>query len=370
MAVNEVDKIGDVAEKQFQTLLSVSVDQMMKDFENGEPLQLRNSYLKASTEITTSALITSTDLGIGESYIIASIEGVNKYYLTTPYYGGVLSDRLYTNANNAQGAVTATVNQHIKAKTTWQNLAKAVNQPKIRADKLPSYITNVESALKEYGADSKELRSAVKKANRQITRLTDKTGITRSNLRRAYSNVVKVAEKGDEALLRAKMTVALQKKAINNSEMLAKSEISRAYFEAEQRRLVNDPDVIGWRSVLSSAHPRPDICNYHAEVDGYGMGVGVSPVAYGNPIGYHPRCICQVEAVLRKEGLRKGRFSNERSEDYLRGLKTGTKSDRDKLQSMLGVQGSKNIGNWKNNLRGWQEPKQLAVLPSELVVKV
>ncbi|MEA1998022.1 MAG: hypothetical protein U9N61_01670 [Euryarchaeota archaeon] len=369
MPISEVDKIGNTASREFESLLAVSVDDMMKDFANGEPLQLRSEYLVASTDITTTGIITATDYGIGESYLIASIEGVNEYYLSTPYKSGVLSERLYKNSVEAQKAVTGIVSQHIKDRTTWQNLAKGVNKPSIRADELPQYITDVENAFKKYGADSKELKSAIKRANRQIAKFSNAQGITRSNLKRAYADVLKMAEKGDTALLKYKMTEALKKKAINNSEMLAKTEISRAYFEAEQRKLLNDSDVIGWRSVLSSAHPRPDICNFMAEADNYGMGRGVSPVAYGNPIGYHPRCICQVEAVYKGDGIRKGKFRSERAESYLQGLSNGTATDRKKLQSMLGVEGSKNIGDWQQNLRGFSQPQKLAVLPNELIVK-
>jgi len=46
MPVNQIDAIGDVAAVQFQTMLSVGVDQMIKDFENGEPLQIANAYLQ------------------------------------------------------------------------------------------------------------------------------------------------------------------------------------------------------------------------------------------------------------------------------------------------------------------------------------
>jgi len=372
MPVNQIDLIGDVAGEQFQTMLSVGIDQMMRDFENGEPLQIRSAYLKESTDITTNAMVTSIDYGLGKNYAIASIEGVNEFYATAPYYGSDLSTRLYTNANNAQKAVTATVSQHIKSKTTWQRLAKDLNTgtDSFRKDELPSYLNDLEKALKEYGADSKELKSAVRRANKRIAGFTNKDGITRSNLRSSYSRVVKAAEKGESKFLEAKLTKALQQKAINNSERLSKSEISRTYFEAEQRKLINDGDVIGWRSVLSSAHPQSDICNFFAEVDSYGMGAGVSPVAYGNPIGYHPRCICQVEAVFKDDGLRRGRHSDERSEDYLKGLKSGSIQDQAKLKSMLGVKGSENISDWKDNLYGWQEPKALDVLPKELVVKV
>jgi len=314
-------------------------------------------------------MVTSIYYGIGQNYAIASIEGVNEYYANAPYYESTLSTRLYNNSVEAQRVVNVTVKQHIKAKTTWQRLAKAVNKPQIRADELPNYLTDLDKALKEYGADSKELKQAIKKANKSIAKFTNKSGITRSNLRSSYRGAVVAAEKGDSALLTAKLTKSLQQKAINNSEMLAKSEISRAYFEAEQRKLVNDVDVIGWRSVLSLGHPEYDVCDFHAEVDAYGMGAGVSPVGYGNPIGYHSRCICQVEAVFKDDGLKKGTFSEDKTEDYFKSLQNGSPQDQKKLTSMLGKKGSEDVSNWQNNLYGWQEPKELDILPKELIKK-
>ena len=137
MGLNAVHDLGEESDRRFQTLLATSVDKMVADFEAGEPLQIRNEYLAASTEITTTGIVQGVDLGIGDGYVIASLEGVQNHYLRTPYKGGVLSDRLYKNAQKAQLAVVETVNEHVKARTAWQTLAADLQRSDLRADQLP-----------------------------------------------------------------------------------------------------------------------------------------------------------------------------------------------------------------------------------------
>lgn len=373
--LNALDNIGDITEQELNKLLFSVVNTALEQYEERlrvSDIDVRTLYLTESREIVLEGMLKSTKLGLKGTYIIPSIEGVGKYYLKTEYFGKTLSTRLYEDAVAAQKITASVVTQHVKARTTWQRLAKDVRKKMVQRDDIPQYLLNVQDAFNKVGVDgkaTKELQEALARAEKQIAKFTNKDGITRSNLTRSYSDVVKAATKGDPALLRKKMTIAVDKKAISNSERLSRSELSRAYSESEVRRMLDDEDIIGKRHVLSPSHPRPDECNFHAEVDGWRMGAGVSPVGQGTPLGIHSRCICMFEDVLRKDGDRVGRFSKEKTQGYLQGLKDGSKKDRDKLQGIVGKKGMENLDDWEKNLKGWKGEQDLTALPTELVVK-
>jgi hypothetical protein len=364
--LNALDNIGDNAEQELNKLLFSVVNTALEQYEDRlrlDDIDVRNLYLTESREIVLEGMLKSTTLGLKQAYVIPSIESVGKYYLNAEYFGSTLSNRLYRDAQRAQRTTTAVVQQHLKARTTWQRLAKDIRTKVVTVDDLPQYLLDVQDAFDKYGATSKTFQKALNKAERQIAKFTNKNGITRSNLTRAYSDVVKAAARGDDALLKKKMTIAVDKKAINNSERLSRSELSRAYSESEIRRMLDDPDILGKRFVLSPSHPRPDECDFHAEVDSFGMGGGISPVGQGTPLPAHSRCICMYEDVLRTDKNRVGRFSNARTEDYLKGL------SEEKRSSILGKKNANDIENWSKNLNGYEGVQDLTALPSELVVK-
>lgn len=365
--LNAIDNIGDKAERQLQALLVASVETALDQIEQELPPDIRSSYHTETRKIILASIQTSTQLGLQEEYLIRDVDAFNKYYLNTNYKAGTLSKRLWKDAQRAQRAVETTVKQHIENRTTWVKLTQDIRRVSFRKDELPQYIKDIELAFKRSGQTG--LKTALKKAERNIERFSTEEGITRSNLQRAYSDVVKAARNGDLAVLEEKLSVALEKKAINNSENLARTEISRAYQDATMRRMQDDPDVIGWRWQLSPSHPRPDQCNTYAEWNAFGRGEGVYPVNEGPPFPAHNRCLCMIEEVLVGEAPESGRFSHERGREYFTSLKKGTEEDREKLKSMVGVKGMRNMNEWQKNLKGWNGVQKQTPLPKDLVVK-
>jgi len=363
--LNRIDDIGDITDAEFEKLLREVVNDAVTSLENSENINIRSLYNGQSREIILDGMVKSAQAGHGVSYFIPSIENFNEYYLTSTYNGSTLSNRIYRDSQRAQRALEKTVKQHIKDKTNWQRLTKDIKKNVIPKGDVPQYIKDVEEAFKK--ADVTGLKKAIRKANRRIEMFTDKDGITKSNLRRAYADVVKAAEKGDAALLKKKMSTAVEKKAINNSQRLARSELSRAYMDAELRRIQDDVDMIGWRSILSPQHPRPDICDFMAQADQYGMGAGVFPKSMGSPLPHHPGCICMVAGVLRQDGDRSGRHSKTRVKEYLTGLKNGGAKSREKLKGILGVEGSMNINEWERYMRNWKGVQSLTPTPQDLI---
>ncbi len=83
---------------------------------------------------------------------------------------------------------------------------------------------------------------------------------------------------------------------------LARTEISRAYFNSERQRAKVSPVVLAQKWNLSGSHGERvgfDVCDVLASTDSYGLGGGVYPS--GNvPIMPHPNDLCFLTDVRRK----------------------------------------------------------------------
>ena len=83
---------------------------------------------------------------------------------------------------------------------------------------------------------------------------------------------------------------------------LARSEIGRAYFDAERERAKTSPIVLAQKWNLSSSHGERvgyDVCDVLASTDAFGLGSGVYP-AGSVPISPHPGDLCFLTDVRRK----------------------------------------------------------------------
>lgn len=86
----------------------------------------------------------------------------------------------------------------------------------------------------------------------------------------------------------------------DNAKRLMRTEINRAHGEAYQAAAFAHEDVIGTQFLLGKGHPRPDICDMHANANVYGLGKGVYPKGQ-NPWPAHPNTLSYVVAVFSDE---------------------------------------------------------------------
>jgi hypothetical protein len=365
--LNAIDAIGDTAKRELNELLSDVVDKAIDDIDAGDAIEIQALYLEGSRATILKGLQKATVVGLGKTYVIPSIEKVNKFYLS----GGItgkdisLSRKLYDDSRKAETLVKNTVDQHIKTRTNWKSLTVDLNKKVVPKPELPKYIKDVEKAFKAH--DTRKLEIALRKAKRQVDKFTNEAGVTRSNLKKAYGDIIKTVEKGDKAGLELKITNALKKQSINSSEATARTELSRRYFEAEIREMQDDDDVVGYKIELSPSHPRYDECNFYTEVDMFGMGAGVYPKTHGIPIPVHVRCICMITAVLRSEVSKIGRKSDERIYDHLKAMKDN--GEIDNLKALVGAKGVNRLTDWQDNLKGWEGVQEFTPIPSGLVEK-
>lgn len=84
-------------------------------------------------------------------------------------------------------------------------------------------------------------------------------------------------------------------------ERVFRTEINRAHGEAYMAAGEGTPGFIGWRYLLSPAHPRPDICDLLAAQNLHGLGRGVYPDRARCPWPAHPNTLSFVLIVFEDE---------------------------------------------------------------------
>jgi len=90
---------------------------------------------------------------------------------------------------------------------------------------------------------------------------------------------------------------AVKAKTSYIAERIARTEIANSYANAVVYRALKDKRIVGIRSVLSSRHSKPDICDVHANVNQFGLGKGTFPKKNVPRYTYHPNCLCSLVPV-------------------------------------------------------------------------
>jgi hypothetical protein len=82
-----------------------------------------------------------------------------------------------------------------------------------------------------------------------------------------------------------------------NALRIARTEIATTNREVVYQMFKDDPEVRGFKWLLSPSHPLPDICDVYAEHnEGLGKGVWTTP-----PSTPHPNCHCGIEEYPPKQ---------------------------------------------------------------------
>ena len=275
-------------------------------------------YESQSEELTVKNTIGASQSGLGKQLSL-DLGLAPDYFLFTKFSDGVnLSDTLHS--GEAQRAVKGVLKDYFKFKGNVDELTKRLKAKNGRPNTyLPRYIRELVDLRSGFGTpnDTRQFAQATAKAMREVNKL-NAAGVTEtSRLQKAYAKVIEAATIPDAAGLQSAVDYALNVKVDYINRRIARSELARAYDMSFQRQMEEDDDIVlGFKWLLSPAHPRPDICDYHAEVDAYGMGAGVYPKGEGPRVPAHPNCLCSKVPVY-DEGQRKGRFSQQRAKDYL-----------------------------------------------------
>jgi len=167
-------------------------------------------------------------------------------------------------------------------------------------------------------------------------------GLSTQALRAAYRGVLDALERAEdeagEELLRRRLRVAFFERMRFFARRIAETELHRAFAQRQAVELLDDPDVewVQWR--MNPSHPLPDICDFFARVNRWGLGGGVYPKRLAPVAPAHPFCRCVLSPRLDLTG-RRGREVPGADQAVFRGMGLNEAAQvagsRDKLDQVL-----------------------------------
>jgi len=81
---------------------------------------------------------------------------------------------------------------------------------------------------------------------------------------------------------------AFYEKSRYYANRIAQNEVMKAYSIKRAKMIADDDSIEVVKVRMSRTHPRKDICDYHANIDKYGLGKGVYPKDKAPIPTYHP----------------------------------------------------------------------------------
>lgn len=133
-------------------------------------------------------------------------------------------------------------------------------------------------------------------------------GMNVAELREQYRSVLRsitqIENTQGAAILEGKMRHAFRERVRYQAKRLVQTEIHKAHSEARAKQQRRSPRVHFLAWTLSPDHPAPDICDYLAGVDKYGLGAGVYPKLKAPMPPAHPFCRCSLVPVELPVGTR------------------------------------------------------------------
>jgi len=134
-------------------------------------------------------------------------------------------------------------------------------------------------------------RDAGDRAQRYINKMAPNDAPT-TYLKNAYQRLIDAVEtKAGTGAVENALKDAMNAKVKYNAERISRTEIARSYNEAFNARIADNPEVTGYKWLLSSRHVIEDECTMLAELDN-GQGAGVYRKDDFPTIPVHPNCMC------------------------------------------------------------------------------
>lgn len=373
---NKISSLVDVYSEQFGQVLAPITKRIRELMDQGFTAEQSVSQALTEANITgrnqeilLNALTSAVSAGYGAQ--VADAAATRSVLLHESWAPDkmALSGRLHNVDAVMRNEIVNTIQASMRGNKAWVGTARELydgyNAGRVLDKaKLPEYLTELEKQARRYlGAGDPEAfgeyQRTLRAAQRNIERLSG-SGAPNKALKAAYSQILETTEKySDKAMDRAIKT-AVEEKSRYYAERIARTEISRAWGDGFLARYKNDPLVIAFRWVLSSRHPRFDICDLHANANFYGLGKGVYPKNAFPTRPAHPHCHCGIAPVYEGEVdmdedaerklLVNPKFDETAGNRYMRSL--------DKIEQMhlLGVEGVnawKKGADWRSYARNW-----------------
>jgi hypothetical protein len=256
--------------------------------------------------------------------------------------------------------IRESIKASMRAGKAWNGLAKGLSEADLIKADLPSHINQLVNASRRVNPSDiqsiREYRQAVTKSIKAVDKLAQ-AGAPNTRLKAAYKSVIEATKIGSDKAISRAISQSVEEKMTYNAERIARTEMARAYIQAEYIGAEEDDDVIGMGYDLSDRHPKTDVCDIHTSVDLYGYGPGRYPLSNLPPYPFHPQCLCTAYKIYAGEVEGSKRIDKDK---MVKELKSYDQEDR---KALLGVQGAKdfaqNPSSWERNLRNYEGYKSI-----------
>lgn len=168
-------------------------------------------------------------------------------------------------------------------------------------EKVPKWIEELRHAAKRALKDPKarkEFEEKLEEAQKYVEKLSKEGSYYAS--KHLLKQFQKAVDEGKEYLIDKSVQYHMYHKQLTRLKTIARTEAANAYHKAQIKMTEEDKDLIGYRWRLSRSHPKPDICDYLANVN-YGLGKGIHPKDKVPKQKAHPNCMCYLEPIYRWE---------------------------------------------------------------------
>lgn len=116
-------------------------------------------------------------------------------------------------------------------------------------------------------------------------------------LRAAYTEALDAWEAGaGREALKRRLEIAQREKNRFFANRIAQTELARAHQASVAAELMADESIDVVQVRINPAHPRTDICDFHARADLFGLGPGNYPKAKAPRPPFHPFCWCRLRS--------------------------------------------------------------------------
>lgn len=214
-----------------------------------------------------------------------------------------LGSTIHKNINKTKKNISLILKENLGASVNWQKSAQKIYKIKELKAELPKYIDDLIKQSKKVLQNPtliNDYKKQIKLVQKQIDKLSN-LGYKNPRLQKSYQNIINQIKKKSVEGLNAAIERAIKSKTHYYAQRIARTEIANSYGNAVLYNAKKNKMIVGVKSVLSSRHPKLDICDIHHSVNQYGMGKGVFPIIKLPPYPYHVHCMCNLIPVTKNQ---------------------------------------------------------------------
>lgn len=358
---------------EWQSQAEEAADALFELLKKGKPLAVALRIIKEQyAELFTiphlqDALVESACAGFGVSVSSLDKQTIAKvgHTLSESWTGDeliTLSQRIRGMGEEMSRTIVDTISAQMRANQSWIEASRALYDGYdgghlLEQADIPEYLKKVRRATQ----GSPEALKEARKALGNIDRLS-RNGAPTKALKAAYSELVDSALIGTEEQMEKAVHTAMEEKSRYIADRIIRTENARAWADGFIARADADEDCIGYEWVMDTRHPVIDICDFHSQVDAFGMGPGKFPKGKAPAMPAHPHCLCRFVEVYRSKNQPK----DQRAKAGREWLEELSEADRKRVLGKQGAEAFDKGKDWVKSSKNLKLGKQESRLSKSL----